>query len=124
MNITINPQAPLPIYAQLMEQMKDMIQSGHVKAGDSLPSVRQLADQLEVNSLTIQKAYKGLEAEGWISIKKGVGAFVSESVKTVSRELKEEKLEQDARALVARAKQDKLDLETFIEFLSTIWEET
>lgn len=124
MNITINPQAPLPIYAQLMEQIKELIQSGHMGAGDSLPSVRQMADQIEVNSLTIQKAYKGLEADGWIVIKKGVGAFVSESVKQVSRQVKEEKLEQDARLLVKRAKQDKLDLETFVEFISSLWEET
>lgn len=78
MEIIVNPQAPLPIYAQIVQQFKDLILSGRAIAGSSMPSVRGLADRLEINSLTIQKAYKQLESEGLIEIRKGVGATVSE----------------------------------------------
>lgn len=91
MKITIDPHSPVPLYAQLVEQFKSKVMLGEIVSGDGLPSVRSLASKLEVNSLTIQKAYKKLEADGVIEIKKGVGAFVSSDFSSISSEVREEK---------------------------------
>jgi len=104
MHITINPQAPLPIYAQIVSQIRDLVLSGHLLSGTALPSVRHLAESLEVNSLTIQKAYKMLETEGMISIQKGVGAHVAEGLRQMAKADREDLVTKDIEALVSKAK--------------------
>lgn len=77
MNLKINPHAPLPIYAQIMNEIIALVSTRALLADATLPSVRQLALELEINSLTVQKAYKELEHKGIINIRKGIGATVS-----------------------------------------------
>ena len=60
----LNPQSGIPIYRQLVEQVRRMIAGGQLKAGDDLPSVRELAIQHAINPMTISKAYSQLENEG------------------------------------------------------------
>ncbi|MCF0259540.1 MAG: GntR family transcriptional regulator [Erysipelotrichaceae bacterium] len=67
-----------PIYMQLVEQIRNDIISGLYKGGDRLPSVRDLAVQMEVNPNTLQKALSQLEQEGLIYTKRNVGKFVTE----------------------------------------------
>ena len=66
------------IYEQIVDGCKEMIISGSMKAGDKLPSVREMSAKLTVNPNTIQKAYSKLEADGWIYTVAGRGAFVSD----------------------------------------------
>ena len=73
------------IYEQIVDGIKEMIISGEYKVDDKLPSVRDLSAQLTVNPNTIQKAFKALEAQGWIYTVTGRGCFVSESAKTIDR---------------------------------------
>ena len=73
----INPQSGVPIYQQLMEQIRRMISSGQLKAGDTLPSVRNLSLSHTVNTMTISKAYNKLEAEGWLERPRGKPMTVS-----------------------------------------------
>jgi GntR family transcriptional regulator len=80
MKLSIDPHSPVPIYAQIVEQIKSLIMTGKLVSAANLPSVRSLASELEINSLTIQKAYKILQADGVVDIKKGVGAFVSKQL--------------------------------------------
>ncbi|MFW7381025.1 MAG: GntR family transcriptional regulator [Oligoflexus sp.] len=122
MNLVINPQAPLPIYAQIIEQIRDLIFGGQLKPGDTLPSVRQLAESLEINSLTIQKAYKGLEASGLIAIKKGVGAFVREDVQTSLDSDKLKLIRDDLRPLVKKAKALNVKQSEFNSIVDELWE--
>ena len=74
---SINPQSGLPIYKQLMEQIRRMISSGQLKPGDTLPSVRDLALTHAVNAMTISKAYSMLEAEGLLARQRGKAMTVS-----------------------------------------------
>lgn len=122
MNLVINPQAPLPIYAQIIEQIRDLIFGGQLKAGDTLPSVRQLAESLEINSLTIQKAYKGLEASGLIAIKKGVGAFVRDDVQMAMEMDKTEIMRDDLRPLIKKAKALNINQTDFKTIVDDLWE--
>lgn len=69
------------IYEQIVDGCKEMIVKGEAKPGEKLPSVRDMSAKLTVNPNTIQKAYAKLEADGWIYMVPGRGAFVSETRK-------------------------------------------
>ena len=76
--IEISPYSPVPIYQQLIAQLKEMIQVGKLKQGESLPAIRVLASQLDVAINTVARAYQDLEKEGLIISNGRIGSFVSE----------------------------------------------
>ena len=77
--ININFRDPRPIYEQVRDGFRQLILSGVLPAGDKMPSVRELAAQLTINPNTIQRAYRELEAEGYICSVPGRGSFVSKT---------------------------------------------
>ena len=79
MIIKPNPSLGVPIYLQLVEQVKHAIETGALRAGDQLPSIRPLAEQLVINANTVAKAYRELEREGVVELRQGAGAFVAAS---------------------------------------------
>jgi GntR family transcriptional regulator len=72
-----NPSSGVPIYHQLMEQVKHAIETGALRPGEQLPGIRPLAEELVINPNTVAKAYRELEHEGVIELRQGAGAFVS-----------------------------------------------
>jgi GntR family transcriptional regulator len=72
-----NPSSGVPIYLQLMEQVKHAVETGALRPGEQLPGIRPLAEQLVINPNTVAKAYRELEHEGIIELRHGAGAFVS-----------------------------------------------
>jgi GntR family transcriptional regulator len=72
-----NPSSGVPIYLQLMEQVKHGIETGALRPGEQLPGIRPLAEELVINPNTVAKAYRELEHEGIVEIRHGAGAFVS-----------------------------------------------
>jgi GntR family transcriptional regulator len=72
-----NPALGVPIYLQLMEQVKHAIETGALRPGEQLPGIRPLAEELVINPNTVAKAYRELEHEGVIELRHGAGAFVS-----------------------------------------------
>ena len=72
-----NPSSGVPIYLQLMEQVKHNIETGALRPGEQLPGIRPLAEELVINPNTVAKAYRELEHEGIIELRHGAGAFVS-----------------------------------------------
>jgi len=77
MIIRPNPSTGVPIYLQLMEQVKHSIETGALRPGEQLPGIRPLAEQLVINPNTVAKAYRELEHEGVIELRHGAGAFVA-----------------------------------------------
>lgn len=77
-----NPSSGVPIYLQLMEQVKHAIETGAMRPGEQLPGIRPLAEELVVNPNTVAKAYRELEHEGVIELRQGAGAFVAERTTT------------------------------------------
>lgn len=75
--VQINTGSAEPIYRQLIEQVKRRVAAGQLKAGDEIPSVRELAQALAVHPMTISKAYSLLEAEGWLERRRGLGMVVA-----------------------------------------------
>jgi len=72
-----NPASGVPIYLQLMEQVKHAIEIGALRPGEQLPGIRPLAEELVINPNTVAKAYRELEHEGVIELRHGAGAFVT-----------------------------------------------
>ena len=79
MKIIINNTSMVPIYEQIMEQIKAQIISGELKENDILPSVRTMAKELKISALTVKKAYDNLEAEGMTVTVHGKGTYVAAS---------------------------------------------
>ncbi len=73
----IDPKSAIPIYQQISDQIRNAIQSGVYRAGEMLPSLRQMAIDIKVNPNTVQRAYDQLEREGVVETRRGVGVFVA-----------------------------------------------
>jgi GntR family transcriptional regulator len=67
-----------PIYRQMIEQLRRLIAGGQIKAGDGMPSVREVATALGVNPMTVSKAYSLLEGEGVLARRRGMGMIVAQ----------------------------------------------
>lgn len=89
---TLNPNSGIPIYRQVMEQIRRLISSNQLRPGDALPSVRELALTHAVNPMTISKAYSLLEAEGLLERQRGKAMTVASG-----QPLRENKSERLAR---------------------------
>jgi GntR family transcriptional regulator len=76
-----NPSSGVPIYLQLMEQVKHAVETGALRPGEQLPGIRPLAEELVMNPNTVAKAYRELEHDGVIELRHGAGAFVSAATK-------------------------------------------
>ena len=73
-----NPASGVPMYLQLMDQVKHAIETGALRPGEQLPGLRKAAEQLVMNPNTVAKAYRELEHDGVIALRQGTGAFVAE----------------------------------------------
>ena len=104
MDITVSPNNPVPLYQQIVQQVRAKVLTGELKAGDPLPSMRQLASQLIASVITTKRAYSELEAEGLIVTRAGLGTFVADlDAETVTRLKKEVVMEHlEAGVRVAR----------------------
>ena len=103
----LNPQSGTPLYLQLVEHLKHSIATGAVKAGEQLPSVRKMAEDLLINPNTVVHAYRDLESEGIVELRHGSGVFVRESVSARTALMK--KAEPIMRSVVDRL--ETLDLD-------------
>jgi GntR family transcriptional regulator len=80
----LNQSSGVPLYLQLMEQVKHGVETGGLREGDQLPPIRKLAEDLVMNPNTVARAYRELEREGILEVKHGSGAFIkgSETVRS------------------------------------------
>ena len=75
----LNHSSGIPLYLQLMEQIKHAVETGALREGDQLPTIRKLAGDLLMNPNTVVRAYRELEYEGVVELKHGSGAFIREA---------------------------------------------
>ena len=75
----VNPSSGIPLYKQLMEQVKHAVETGALRDGEQLPTIRRVAEDLVMNPNTVVRAYRELEHEGVVDLKHGSGAFIKES---------------------------------------------
>jgi GntR family transcriptional regulator len=74
---------PRPVYRQIVDEVQRSVALGILRPGDALPAVRQLAEQLKINVNTVQHAYRELEREGTVYVKRGIGTFVAAALREV-----------------------------------------
>ena len=105
LHLQINPNSGVPVYRQVMDQIRYYVASGLLAPGAQLPSIRGLAISLAVNPTTIVKAYSELQHAGIVEMKQGKGAFVAESAGGLSETQLKKALKQLARQLAVEAAQ-------------------
>src|SRR5580693_9373374 len=81
----LNPSSGTPLYLQLIEQVKHAVETGALREGDQLPTIRKLAEDLVMNPNTVVRAYRELEHEGVVELKHGSGAYIRESAGSRAR---------------------------------------
>ncbi|MDW7651853.1 MAG: GntR family transcriptional regulator [Bacillota bacterium] len=113
----VDPHSGIPIYIQLIEQIKKAVASGQLNPGEQLPSVRELALQLTINPNTVSKAYQELERQGTIQSARGLGTFVAKRNQEFGGQ-QEAALEKALETLMVEAYQLAVDEETLREKFS------
>ena len=101
--IHVNPSSGVPIYMQVMNQIRSLIVSAALKANDKLPSVRELAEFLQVNPMTVSKAYSILELEKTVYRLQGKGIYVSSSTNILKKKERLAMLQNHVKHIVYEA---------------------
>ena len=117
MQIHISANDGVPIYLQIVNQVKYLVACGRLAASEELPPIRVLAEQLLVNPNTIARAYMELEREGIVTKRHGSGTYVSDAGSPLARKERMKILSERADALLAEAHHLNVDLESVIDLL-------
>ena len=123
MNINISNTSTIPLYEQIVTQIKSQILNGSLQAGEGLPSIRNLAKELKVSIITTKRAYEELEKEGFIQTVVGKGTFVSNQNKERLKEITLYNLENKLEEIIKQAKSAGITLEEGLEIFKSIYEE-
>lgn len=118
MVITVNMDGHIPIYEQIQVEIIKKIILGEIENGSQLPSVRQFASDLSINLHTVNKAYKNLENEGWVTINKKRGAFINPDMDRIKLTYKETALLDQLEPLLRMYKYLQCDTASLKQLLS------
>lgn len=121
MDIILSNSSGKPIYEQITDQVKEQIMTGALTAGDALPSMRLLAQQLRISVITTKRAYEELERDGFIENFTGRGCFVRQQNPEFLREETIRQTEELLRKACERAKLGSLTLEEMKEMLELMY---
>lgn len=123
MDIIISNQSDVPIYQQIVTQMKNLIMNGELSEGESLPSIRTLASELQISSITTKRAYEELEREGYIVSQVGRGSFVNAQNKELLREKRVKLVEEKLVEAIEAAKLIEMGREEILQLFDILFEE-
>ena len=123
MNILISNSSGEPIYAPIVAQIRQLILNGELEPGASLPSIRQLAKDLQISVITTKRAYEELEREGLTESMVGRGSFVAGVNREFLREQRLKALEQMLNEAMIEARALGLSQQELTEYLTTLYEE-
>ena len=117
MQLHISPHDGVPIYLQIVNQVKYLVASGRLESGEELPPIRTLAEQLLINPNTVARAYRELETAGVVVKRRTAGTYVSDSASPLARRQRLKIISQRVDALLAEARQMNIDIEELIELI-------
>ena len=123
MRIIINNNSMIPIYEQVVSQIKCNIINGELKEGDILPSVRALSSELKISALTVKKAYDYLETEGFVTTVHGKGTFVNAADRQLAYEARRKAVEDDLYKAIQQGYSAGLSKEEIKEIIDILMEE-
>lgn len=104
MRIIINNSLMVPIYEQIVDQIKLLIRNGELKENDNLPSVRTLSKELKISALTVKKAYDCLENEGFTVTVHGKGTYVAATNSELLLEEQKKEVEADLELAIQKGR--------------------
>ena len=104
MKILINTSLMVPIYEQIVDQIKMLIRNGELKENDNLPSVHTLSKELKISALTVKKAYDNLESEGFTVTVHGKGTYVAATNTELLLEEQKKELEADLEQAIQKGR--------------------
>lgn len=122
MKIVIQPQGTLAIYEQIVNQLKNAIVTGELKAEEALPSIRALAGELQVSVITTKRAYEELEKEGLIRSVAGKGFYVCEYNTDFLKEKQLMMLEKRLLEVIGEAKSAGLSCQELAEMIEALYD--
>ncbi|MEM7352636.1 MAG: GntR family transcriptional regulator [Acidobacteriota bacterium] len=117
MQIHISPKDGLPIYLQIVRQVRYLAASGRFEVGEKLPPVRKLAEKLLVNPNTVARAYRELETEGVLVTRRGAGVFIAGNGSPLSRPQQQRILSERIDMLLSEARQMNIGVGEVVELL-------
>ena len=117
MILQINFKSGLPIYLQIVEQVKAAAASGAIKPGEALPSIRPLAEELRVNRNTVAKAYSELESQGVIETLPGRGCILKENQSTLRKEVRRKLLAGEIDQAIVQAHHLQVPRDEFLKLV-------
>lgn len=123
LELFINNHTSKPIYEQISDQIKALIMSGELQAGEAIPSIRSMAKSLHISVLTVQKAYDKLQSDGFIETTAGKGCFVSAQNQDFYLEEQQKKIEEHFNEAIEIARSSGIKLDKLIGLLSLLYEE-
>lgn len=124
MHIHISPKDGVPIYRQIIQQVKYLVASGRLSPGEEIPPIRTLAKQLIINPNTVARAYRDLETEGVVESKQGSGTSISENgLSPLARKEKISILTDRCDALVSEAMQLNIERDTLVDIIKQRYDE-
>lgn len=119
MHLHIAPAEGKPIYRQIVDQVKYLIAAGRLQAGEELPPIRVLAEELLINPNTVARAYRELEVAGLLSKRQGAGTYVSGSGSPLARQERLRIITERIDALLVEARQMDISTEELMELIQT-----
>lgn len=123
MHIILKNSSMIPIYEQLVDQVKNEIISGALKENEALPSVRALSGELRISALTVKKAYDRLEEEGFVVTVHGKGSYVAAADRLLALEARKKTVEDDFATAIHKAGAIGFTKEDIIEIITLILED-
>jgi len=117
MQIQVSVSDGVPIYHQIISQVRYLIAAGRLQPGEELPPIRVLAEQLTVNPNTVARAYLELERAGIVTKRHGSGTYVSEARSSISQKEKTKILAKRIDALLTEARHLDVDLSEVIKLM-------
>ena len=117
MHIQISLHDGVPIYRQIVNQIKYMVASGQLESGEEIPPIRVLAQQLHVTPNTVVKAYRELEMERVVCKRRGAGTYIADTRSPLAHRERRRIVEQRADALLAEARQMGFTFEQVVDVL-------
>lgn len=122
--IGLQKDSGTPLYIQLQEQIRLLVKQGVLRTGDLMPTVRELAVALEINSNTVARVYRDLQRDGWLVLRRGVGTFVAAAAMAPPLARRDVRgLEQKVRELIASARLLGLSSAELCQLIETRWKE-
>ena len=117
MQLHLSPKNGVPLYLQIVSQIKYLVASGRLSAGDEIPPIRVLAEQLLINPNTVARAYRELEVAGLLTKRQGAGTYVSNAGSPLAWAERKKILEERAAALVTEARQLDVPVDVVMEMI-------